>query len=77
LPEATEAIDFIQQHIMGNGPSGLDLPQRMPDLNTIRFLLRMGHRLVAIRYYRDCTGASITTASDAIVAFQREIGLLE
>jgi hypothetical protein len=37
-----------------------DLPHRMPDLNTIRFLLQIGHCLVAIRYYRDCTGASIT-----------------
>lgn len=47
-----------------------------PDLNTIRFLLQIGHRLVAIRYYRDCTGVSITAASDAIATFQREIGLL-
>jgi hypothetical protein len=76
LPEATDAIDFFLQHIMGNGTSGPDLPQRTPDLNTIRFLLQMGHRLVAIRYYRDCTGASVTAASDAVVAFQREIGML-
>jgi len=73
LPEAVDAINFFQQHIIGDGTQYPDLPRRVPDLDSIEFLLRIGRKLVAIRYYRECTGVNIIAAKDAIVTFQKEL----
>jgi hypothetical protein len=76
LPEAIDAINFFQQRIIGDGTQYPDLPQHAPDLNSIKFLLQIGRKLVAIRYYRDCTGVDIVAAKDAIVTFQEELEIL-
>ncbi len=66
LAEAEAAIDRLQQEIATGNAVLPESGKRPFDPAAIHLLLRSGHKLIAIRYYRDCTEVSMTEAVQAV-----------
>ncbi|GCE07069.1 hypothetical protein [Dictyobacter aurantiacus] len=73
-PEAAQAvIQQIEQMIERSDVAPLEQGERDPDPLALDFLLRAGYSLLAIRYYRDCTGTSLPRAREAIQEYQARL----
>jgi ribosomal protein L7/L12 len=70
--EAKEAIKHLQQEINIGNQSLPELGKREVNPAVVHFLLRAGHKMIAIRYYRDCTEASLTEANRAVEEMMRD-----
>lgn len=69
--ETARAVLVAMQQDIESGRLKLPEPvRRTPDLDTVRFLLRAGHEMIAIRYYRDCTAAGIVEAKQIIAGLR-------
>ncbi|GLV60451.1 hypothetical protein KDH_72700 [Dictyobacter sp. S3.2.2.5] len=73
-PEAAQAvIQQIEQMIEKSDLAPLEQGERDPDPLALDFLLRAGYSLLAIRYYRDCTGTNLQGAREAIQEYQARL----
>lgn len=71
-PETARAmLEAMQQEIERGDRKLPDATKRPPDPETLRFLLQAGHEMIAIRYYRDCTEASMVEAKRVIASMRQ------
>ncbi|MBE3558569.1 MAG: hypothetical protein IMW89_05000 [Ktedonobacteraceae bacterium] len=71
--EAETAITHLKQEV-DEGRYVLPEPVRKePEPAVIRFLLRNGQKLIALRYYRDCTDAGMTAALRVVEHLEHSI----
>ncbi|GCE45499.1 hypothetical protein EI42_05463 [Thermosporothrix hazakensis] len=67
--EAESAVNYLQE-LMSAGLLSLDEESRQPpDPFALHFLVRSGYRLLALRYYRERTGAPLLVAREALERF--------
>lgn len=63
--EAIDAVDYIQT-LNEQGEIFFEESSQLPDPFALQFLLQAGYRLLALRYYRACTGVSMIEAKQEI-----------
>jgi len=65
--QTARAMLIQMQQDIESGHQTLPEPgKQAPDLDTVHFLLQVGHEAIAIRYYRDCTQMGMLEARQAI-----------
>ncbi|HLZ55600.1 MAG TPA: hypothetical protein VKR06_01525 [Ktedonosporobacter sp.] len=64
--EAIAAVRHVQRDIDTGNTHFLETGTRPLNMHGLQFLLEHDHKLIAIRYYRDCIGVNLLEAKEAI-----------